>query len=139
MTTPQSGTLRGPRLKFTGYAALWDRPDRAGDVFRRGAFADGTVPLLWQHRGVAVGRVEARTDAIGLNVSGEIDESRIADLVRCGALDGLSVGYHPRVVQVGAWREILHADLAEVSLVAQPMQPGARVTAVWETPGPARK
>lgn len=119
-------------MKFTGYAALWDRPDRAGDVFRRGAFADGAVPLLWQHRGVAVGHVAVCADAIGLGVSGEIEDSRIADLVRCGALDGLSVGYRPRVVQVGAWREILHADLAEVSLVAQPMQPGARIQDIFE-------
>ena len=26
-------------LTFTGYAAIWDRMDRAGDVMRRGAFA----------------------------------------------------------------------------------------------------
>lgn len=117
-------------VTFAGYAALWDRPDRAGDVFRRGAFADGEVPLLWQHRGAAIGRVTVQADATGLSVSGEVLDDRIADLVRCGALDGLSVGYRPRVVQAGAWREILHADLAEVSLVVQPMQPGARVMAV---------
>lgn len=116
---------------FSGYAALWDRPDRAGDVFRAGAFAEGTVPLLWQHRGAPVGRVTVRADATGLSADGEIDDPRIADLVRCGALDGLSVGYRPRVVQTGAWREILLAELVEVSLVAQPMQPGARVTEVW--------
>ena len=39
-------------LSFTGYAAIWDRMDRVGDVVRRGAFAGaGEVPLLWQHRG----------------------------------------------------------------------------------------
>ena len=45
-------------LSFTGYAAIWDRLDRAGDVMRRGAFAGAEhVPLLWQHRGQAVGRI----------------------------------------------------------------------------------
>lgn len=132
MSTPQSGTLREPRLRFTGYAALWDRPDRAGDVFRSGAFADGAVPLLWQHRGVSVGTVTVKPDETGLSVNGEITDQRIIDLVRCGALDGLSVGYRPQVIQHGAWREILLADLIEVSLVAQPMQPGARVREVTE-------
>jgi len=37
-------------IRFAGYAALFDRVDRAGDVIRRGAFARaGPVPLLWQH------------------------------------------------------------------------------------------
>lgn len=115
-------------LSFTGYAALWDRPDRAGDVFRSDAFANGAVPLLWQHRGAAVGRVTVTPDAMGLHVAGEVTDPSLAGLVRCGSLDGLSVGYRPLVVQSGAWREILLAELAEVSLVAQPMQPGARVT-----------
>lgn len=119
-------------MRFAGHAALWDRPDRAGDVFRAGAFADGAVPLLWQHRGAAVGRATVRPDAVGLCVDGDISDQRIADLVRCGALAGLSVGYRPLVVQHGAWREILLADLAEVSLVAQPMQPGARIENFWE-------
>ena len=119
------------RLRFTGYAALWDRPDRAGDVFRAEAFAAGTVPLLWQHRGAPVGSVTVRTDATGLAVSARIMDQNITELVRCGALGGLSVGYRPRIVQHGAWREILLADLVEVSLVTQPMQPGARVMAVF--------
>ncbi|MBM3928449.1 MAG: HK97 family phage prohead protease, partial [Sphingomonadales bacterium] len=43
-------------MRFAGYAAVFDAPDRGGDVIRRGAFAGaGTVPLLWQHRGRPVG------------------------------------------------------------------------------------
>lgn len=118
-------------IRFAGYAARWDRVDRAGDVFRPGAFADGPVPLLWQHRGAPVGRVEAVADAAGLRVSGEIRDPAVADLVRREALRGLSVGYRARTARQGAWREITAADLVEVSLVAQPMQPGARVTAVF--------
>ena len=121
-------------MRFTGYAALWNRADRAGDVFRAGALADGATVLLHQHRGGSIGRVEARADATGLRVSGELEDATLANLVRCGALTGLSVGYRPRATRQGAWREIISAELVEVSLVAQPMQPGARVMEIEAVP-----
>ena len=119
-------------VRFAGYAALIDRADRAGDVMRAGAFADtGAVPLLWQHRGRPVGRIVAiGEDARGLRVAGEVDDPRVAALVRQGAIDGLSVGYRPLRVAQGARRELLRVALAEVSLVAVPMQPGARIDRV---------
>jgi HK97 family phage prohead protease len=119
-------------VRFAGYAALFDRADRAGDVMRAGAFAGaGVVPLLWQHRGRPVGRIVAiGEDAHGLRVAGEVDDPRVAALVRGGAIDGLSVGYRPLRVAQGARRELLRVALAEVSLVAVPMQPGARVDRV---------
>jgi HK97 family phage prohead protease len=108
-------------LTFTGYAAIWDRMDRAGDVMRRGAFAGaGDVPLLWQHRGDPMGRVTALVE----------DETGLAALVRSGAVAGLSVGYRPRVIHQGAARAILSAELIEISLVTVPMQPLARVNHV---------
>lgn len=120
-------------MRFTGYAALFDRVDRGGDIVRRGAFADAAgVPLLWQHRGRPVGRVEVSEDARGLRVAGEIDVPEVAALVRQGALCGLSIGYRALDARQGAWREILRAALVEVSLVAQPMQPGARIAAVGD-------
>lgn len=110
-------------MRFTGYAALWDRVDRAGDVFRRGAFgAAAEVPLLAGHAGPPIGRVRVEEDARGLRVSGE------ANGVRAG--DGLSVGYRPVAVRSAAWRELHAVELVEVSLVARPMQPLARVLAV---------
>ena len=117
-------------MRFAGYAALFDRVDRAGDVVRAGAFADGTVPLLWQHRGAPVGSAQVTADARGLRVEGEIAVAEVAALVRSGALSGLSIGYRAVRTRQGAWREILSGVLIEVSLVAQPMQPGARVTTI---------
>lgn len=119
-------------LTFTGYAAIWDRMDRAGDVMRRGAFAGaGDVPLLWQHRGDPMGRIATLTeDDRGLSVEGRVDDPALAALVRAGAVVGLSVGYRPRVVHQGAARAILSAELLEISLVTVPMQPLARVTHV---------
>ncbi|OMJ33705.1 peptidase U35 [Sphingomonas sp. Sph1(2015)] len=120
-------------LSFTGYAAIWDRMDRAGDVMRRGAFAGaGDVPLLWQHRGAAMGHITAMAeDDTGLSVEGMVDDPVLAALVRSGAVAGLSVGYRPRVVHQGAARAILSAELIEISLVTVPMQPLARVIQIF--------
>ncbi|MEK9209919.1 HK97 family phage prohead protease [Sphingomonas sp. 2378] len=116
-------------LSFTGYAAIWDRMDRAGDVMRRGAFAGAPlVPLLWQHRGEPMGRITTLAeDDSGLAVEGVVEDPALAALVRSGAVAGLSVGYRPRVVHQGAARAILSAELLEISLVTVPMQPLARV------------
>ncbi|MFV0922666.1 HK97 family phage prohead protease [Sphingomonas parapaucimobilis] len=120
-------------LSFTGYAAIWDRMDRAGDVMRRGAFEGaGDVPLLWQHRGAAMGHITAMAeDDTGLAVEGTVDDPALAALVRSGAVAGLSVGYRPRVVHQGAARAILSAELIEISLVTVPMQPLARVIQIF--------
>ena len=108
---------------FSGYAALWDRVDRAGDVFRAGAFAGAArVPLLRGHGGAAIGAVSVREDARGVWVEGEAEGVRVGD--------GLSVGYRPVAVRQGVWRELLAVELIEVSLVPVPMQPLARVQAV---------
>jgi hypothetical protein len=116
-------------VKFAGYAAIFDAPDRAGDVMRRGAFgAPRKVPLLWQHRGRPIGSVAVTEDARGLRVSGTIDAPEVARLVASGGLSGLSVGYRVTAQRQGARRELIAVDLREVSLVAQPMQRLARVT-----------
>lgn len=127
--SPPSPLKGRGEIAFTGYAALFDRVDRAGDVFRAGAFAAaGVVPLLWHHRGNPVGELTAvREDERGLLVEGFVTEPEVARLVRSGALPGLSVGFRAVRARQSAWRELLSVALAEVSLVAVPMQPGARV------------
>jgi HK97 family phage prohead protease len=82
-----------------------------------------------QHFGQAVGRVRVEEDLRGLRVSGEV-AGPAAALVRSGALAGLSVGYRPVEVRQGGYRELRRVALVEVSLVAQPMQPLARVDRV---------
>jgi hypothetical protein len=129
-------------MRFAGYAALFDRPDKGGDIIRKGAFAKaleraGEVPLLWQHKaGAVIGRIEHLSeDRRGLRVIAELgegaDAARAAKLVRSGRLDGLSFGYRVREAKSsGGVRELVELDLVEVSLVANPMQPKARVHAV---------
>lgn len=123
-------------VRFAGYAAVFDAVDRGGDVVRAGAFgAPALVPLLWQHGGAPVGVIEQLAeDARGLRVIGRIDDARLAGLVRGGGVKGLSFGYRVRGARTGSLRgrvrELTALDLIEVSLVAQPMQPLARVHAV---------
>lgn len=123
-------------MRFAGYAAVFDRPDSGGDVVRRGAFADalkrcGEVPLLLQHKGEPVGRIEHLSeDKRGLRVIAEVVDARVLELVR-GGLRGLSFGYRVRESCVdGSLRELRALDLVEVSLVARPMQSQAKVHAV---------
>jgi HK97 family phage prohead protease len=119
-------------VRFAGYAAVFDAPDRGGDVVRKGAFRlRGRVPLLWQHGGAPVGTVEwIGEDSRGLRVVGSVSEPRLAAAVASGAVDGLSFGYRVRAAKRGRYRELLRLELEEVSLVAAPMQVLARVHAV---------
>ena len=126
----------GNGVRFAGYAAVFDRPDKGGDIVRRGAFAralerSADVPLLWQHRaGAVIGRIEHLSeDARGLRVIAAVSDERAARYLR--SVDGLSFGYRVREAKsAGVHRELIELDLVEVSLVANPMQPRARVHAV---------
>ena len=131
-------------MRFAGYAAIFDRPDRGGDVVRAGAFARAVkseaVPLLWQHeRARPIGRIEyLAEDGRGLRVIGRLSSgaagNEAAALIRDGALGGLSFGYRVREAKGESGgsgiRELLDVDLVEISLVTFPMQPRARVHAV---------
>lgn len=119
-------------LRFAGYAAVFGVPDRGGDVVRPGAIEPrGAVPLLWQHQGRPVGAIERLAeDRRGLRVIGRIDDAALAAAVRRGAVTGLSFGYRVREARQGLRRSLERIDLIEVSLVASPMQPLARVHAV---------
>lgn len=130
-----------------GYASVFAEVDRGGDVVAPGAYAKSLaalgkagrrVKLLWQHdAGEPIGVWdEVREDARGLYVKGRIltDVQRGAEaleLLRSGAIDGLSIGY--RTVKserlAGAGRRLLEIDLWEVSVVTFPMMPEARVRA----------
>ncbi|WP_448665159.1 HK97 family phage prohead protease [Sphingomonas sp. CJ20] len=120
-------------MRFAGYASVFDVADRGGDVVRRGAFARaGAVPLLWQHRGAPVGVIERlEEDSRGLRVIGRVDRPELAALVLARAVTGLSFGYRVTQARRGPQgREIAALELVEVSLVASPMNPLARVHAV---------
>lgn len=129
-------------MRFAGYAAIFGRPDRGGDIVRAGAFARSirralrSVPLLWQHApGRPIGQVEyIREDRRGLRViarlSGGAAGRAAAVLLKEGSVRGLSFGYRVRAASGEGPRELTELELIEVSLVSQPMQPRARVHAI---------
>lgn len=131
-------------VRFAGYAAIFNKVDRGGDIIRPGAFsglvarADGReVPLLWQHRPDSpIGVIEQMSeDARGLRVIGRLNEQGAAAhdaalSLKQGSVNGLSFGYRVRASRGEHPRELTDLDLIEVSLVTFPMQPSARVHAV---------
>ena len=125
-------------MRLAGYAALFDRQDRGGDIIARGAFTDTLakhrrIPLLWQHDpDHPIGIVEmAAEDARGLRIIARLDAhdgaAEPARLLRTKAVTGLSFGYRVRVAQGTRPRRLISLELIEVSLVTHPMQPAARV------------
>ncbi len=131
--------------RFEGYASLFGVRDAGGDTVARGAFAKslrarraGGVKMLYQHQAAEPLGVwsEIYEDGAGLFVRGRIitDVSRgreVLSLMREGALDGLSIGFKTvRAARAAGGRQILEADLWEVSVVTFPMLSGARVRRV---------
>ena len=124
-------------MKFAGYAALFDLPDGAGDVIRKGAFARALaetkgLPLYWQHRpDQRIGAVESiAEDAKGLRVIARIDnpQGRAGVALARREISGLSFGYRARGYRALPKGRLLEdIDLIEVSLVNHPLQHGARV------------
>lgn len=132
-------------VQVAGYASLYGRTDRGGDVVQRGAYATSLaamaregrkVKMLWQHDpGQPIGVWDdVREDATGLYVKGRLlpDVARAREaqaLLAAGAVDGLSIGYRTLRAEKlpGGGRRLLELDLWEVSLVTFPMQASARI------------
>ena len=129
-------SARAPVL-IEGYAALFGVEDLSGDVVRAGAFArslkGGAIPMLLQHRqGAIAGRwTRLVEDGRGLFVRGLV-ECEGAQAMVSARLDGLSIGFRARLwkPRAAGGRDLVDVDLVEISLVAVPMQPGARFSII---------
>jgi HK97 family phage prohead protease len=135
-----------------GYASLFGQVDQGSDVVQRGAYrgsldrlvkAGQRVKMLWQHDPAQPIGVwdEVREDDKGLWVKGRLLEStqkgrEAAELIRAGAMDGLSIGYRTKraVKNDKGQRVLTELELWEVSLVTFPMLTSARVAAKGKTP-----
>jgi len=132
---------------FSGYASLFGEVDLGKDAVERGAFANSLrrhgaagIRMLYQHDpNESIGTwIEVREDRRGLFVRGRLATGtararEALNLMRAGALDGLSIGFRTVRAQRDAAtgvRRILEADLWEISVVTFPMLPGARVETV---------
>jgi HK97 family phage prohead protease len=134
---------------FTGYAATFGpQADRQGDVISPHAFDDTLaawsargfgLPLLWNHdAGQPLGAITAASvDAVGLSVTGRIAIDTEAGqraylLAQTGGLS-MSVMFTAKpadVRMVGGVQVIDALDLIEVSLVAVPANPDARLSGI---------
>ncbi len=134
---------------FSGYGSIFGNKDLGNDVMMQGAFSKSIaskgpkgVKLLYQHDtkepiGVFDEIIE---DKKGLRVKGRLAMGtqkgrEVYELMKMGAIDGLSIGY--RVSPKGAMydergkkRMLKEVDLMEISAVTFPMNTRARVQAV---------
>jgi uncharacterized protein len=134
---------------FEGYGSVFGNKDLGNDVIESGAFAKSlkkrkpqNVKLLYQHKSdMPIGVFdEIKEDEHGLVVKGRLALKTQAgaeayELLKMGALDGLSIGFrvNPKEVSYdkrGNKRIIKEVDLMEVSLVTFPMNPQATVRSV---------
>ena len=138
-----------PYGKFEGYGSIFGNKDLGNDVVEEGAFTKSIrakkakgIKLLWQHKqDMPIGVFESvKEDGDGLRVKGKLalgtQQGREAyELLKMGALDGLSIGYKadPQKQKYDERRRrrmLKEVDLMEISLVTFPMNPKARVSAV---------
>jgi uncharacterized protein len=134
---------------FFGYASVFDTLDAHDEIVAPGAFRrslanwqkQGRMPaMLWMHDttmpvGVWLGLAE---DKAGLAVQGRLAlrtqrGTEAYELLKLGALSGLSIGYRVAAARVDAKRKtrtLLDVDLFEISLVTFPANEAARITQV---------
>ena len=146
---------------FEGYASVFGNKDLGNDVVISGAFrkslrAKGArkIKMLFQHdtkEPIGV-YTQIKEDGNGLYVKGQLAMNtqkgkEVYELMKMGAIDGLSVGYRVDAKgyhydERGKRRMLKEVDLMEISAVTFPMNPKARISAVkaedrsvrdWET------
>ena len=135
--------------EFEGYASVFDNTDLGNDVIKSGAFTKSLrrkkakgIKLLYQHKSdMPIGVFTSiREDEHGLKVKGQLAMNVQAgkeayELLKMGALDGLSIGFkvNPKKVSYEKRtnkRIIEELDLMEISLVTFPMNPQATIRSV---------
>lgn len=132
----------GDAGEFTGYGSVFGNVDSYGDMIVPGAFAGSLAirmpKLVWQHDIYQpIGKwTEAKEDDHGLFLRGKltlgVGKGREAyELMKDGALDGLSIGYRTKTAtNDGNVRVLKEIDLWEVSLVTIGANSDALVTSV---------
>lgn len=133
--------------RFSGYASVFGAVDQGNDMVAKGAFAASLknrkpqdVRMLFQHDpDEPIGCwTKIQEDAKGLYVEGKITRGvrrseEVLELMREGAIDGLSIGFKTKRARVNPStlvRTILSADLWEISVVTFPLLEEARIVSV---------
>jgi len=133
----------GEDMTFSGYASVFGGIDSYGDTIDPKAY-DQTlmerqrpVRMRWNHFGPVIGKWNTMyVDDHGLHVSGQLTpgHSTAIDVyasLKHGAIDGMSIGYIPRLVEEKpAGRLLKQIDLIEISVVEEPADLGAKIESV---------
>ena len=134
----------GEDMTFAGYASVFGGVDAYGDTIDPKAY-DQTlegrtrpVRMRWNHYGPVIGKwMSISSDGKGLYVNGQLTpgHSTAIDVyasLKHGAIDGMSIGYVPRLIEeMGEGRRLLkQIDLVEISVVEEPADIGAKVESV---------
>lgn len=141
---------------FAGYASVFNAVDQQNEIVAPGAFArtlrqaaqqNRTPAMLWMHDPtMPIGLWQAiREDQNGLAVEGRLalrtqKGADAYELLKLGALTGLSIGYRVVSSRVDAKKKariLTDVDLFEISLVTFPANEAARVDDV-KTPNQGR-
>lgn len=127
---------------ISGYASRFNIIDQGGDIVLPGAYQDSLTKrhplMLWSHyTDTPIGKwTDIKEDENGLRVTGQLALSTVKgretfDLLKMGAISGLSIGYRTiKADRKGNTRELKQVELFEVSVVPFPMQIEAGVDAV---------
>jgi HK97 family phage prohead protease len=129
---------------FEGYASVFNGVDSYGDTIIPGAYTktlkkrDRTVKMRWNHFGPVIGKwTEMRQDERGLYVKGELTPGHsvaqdVLASLKHGAIDGLSIGFYPAKYKEDeeGKRTLQEIELVEISVVEEPADNAARITAV---------
>ena len=134
------------------FIASTEMLDRGGDVIERGAWRKtlkewkgrGDVPIFWQHNakysvGKCLNLKLTREGLVGeavLNMDDE-DATKVWNKMKGGSIQFISIGGMVKKAEwmsmeerakTGVMRKITEMDLMEISLVANPANPSARIT-----------
>lgn len=134
----------GEDMVFSGYASVFGGVDSYGDTIDPKAYdqtlisRERPVRMRWNHFGPVIGKwLDVRADSKGLYVNGQLTpgHSTAIDVyasMKHGAIDGMSIGYIPRLVEErGEGRRLLkQIDLIEISVVEEPADLGAKIESV---------
>lgn len=132
--------------EFIGYGSVFDSTDRVGDTIIKGAFVDAirkNLPKMFINHGhleIPVGDwLMAKEDDTGLLLEGKIDMNHrdgpsLLSAMKRKAMEGLSTGSIRSTLKFErkskGGRNIIKADLKEVSIVTFPMEESALILAV---------
>ncbi len=135
--------------RFSGYASIFGNKDLGNDIVEKGAFASSLrrkspkqIKMLFMHKtDEPIGVYEKmEEDEKGLRVEGKLAlgtqrGKEVYELMKMGAIDGLSIGYRVDAKGYnydddGKKRRLKNVDLMEISAVTFPMNPKARIRKV---------